>query len=76
LLSVCWDTSRSTSNPAAGALRRPKNGESPRTGSVEGPEVCRAIVDRLTFNGTIIETGIDSDRPARSRAKAEQAAVT
>jgi hypothetical protein len=38
--------------------------------------VCRAIVDRLTFNGTIIETGIDSDRPAHSRAKAEQAAVT
>jgi DNA replication protein DnaC len=40
------------------------------------PRLCTAIVDRLTFNGTIIETGTDSYRLARSRAKAEQAAVT
>jgi hypothetical protein len=29
-------------------------------------------VDRLTYNGTIIETGTDSYRLAQSRAKAEQ----
>ncbi|GHK05624.1 hypothetical protein SY2F82_74210 [Streptomyces sp. Y2F8-2] len=27
---------------------------------------------RLTFNGTIIETGIDSDRIAMTRARAEE----
>lgn len=40
------------------------------------PRLCTAIVDRLTFNGTIIETGTDSYRLAQSRAKAEQAAMT
>lgn len=40
------------------------------------PRLCTAIVDRLTFNGTIIETGTDSYRLAQSRAKAKQAAVT
>ncbi|UXY24341.1 IS21-like element helper ATPase IstB [Streptomyces cynarae] len=40
------------------------------------PRLCTAIVDRLTFNGTIIETGTDSYRLAQSRARAEQAAVT
>jgi DNA replication protein DnaC len=33
-----------------------------------------AIVDRLTFNGTIIETGTDSYRLARTRS--HQAATT
>lgn len=36
------------------------------------PRLCAAIVDRLTFNGTIIETGTDSYRLASTRAKAEQ----
>ncbi len=40
------------------------------------PRLCTAIVDRLTFNGTIIETGTDSYRLAQSQAKAEQAAMT
>lgn len=40
------------------------------------PRLCTAIVDRLTFNGTIIETDTDSYRLAQSRAKAEQAAAT
>jgi len=31
------------------------------------PRLCAAIVDRLTFNGTIIETGTDSYRLAHSR---------
>jgi DNA replication protein DnaC len=38
--------------------------------------LCTAIVARLTFNGTIIETGTDSYRLTQSRAKAEQAAAT
>jgi len=32
------------------------------------PRLCAAIVDRLTFNGTIIETGIDSYRLAHTLA--------
>ena len=35
------------------------------------PRLCAAIVDRLTFGGNIIETGTDSYRLARSRARAE-----
>ena len=31
------------------------------------PRLCAAIVDRLTFNGTIIETGTDSYRLAHTR---------
>lgn len=37
------------------------------------PRLCAAIVDRLTFNGTIIETGTDSYRLATTRARAEHA---
>ena len=33
------------------------------------PRLCAAIVDRLTFNGAIIETGTDSYRLAHSLAK-------
>ena len=33
------------------------------------PRLCAAIVDRLTFNGTIIETGTDSYRLARTLAQ-------
>jgi hypothetical protein len=36
--------------------------------------LCAAIVDRLTFNGTIIETGTDSYRLASTRARAEEPA--
>ncbi|WRZ87610.1 ATP-binding protein (plasmid) [Streptomyces sp. NBC_01022] len=38
------------------------------------PRLCAAIVDRLTFNGTIIETGTDSYPRATTRARAEGAA--
>lgn len=39
------------------------------------PRLCAAIVDRLTFNGTIIETGTDSYRLASTRARAEEPAA-
>lgn len=38
------------------------------------PRLCAAIVDRPTFNGTIIETGTDSYRLASTRAKANESA--
>ncbi len=38
------------------------------------PRLCAAIVDRLTFNGTIIEAGTDSYRLASTRARAEETA--
>ncbi|MER6000843.1 IS21-like element helper ATPase IstB [Nonomuraea angiospora] len=37
------------------------------------PRLCAAIVDRLTFNATIIETGTDSYRLAQTRARADGA---
>lgn len=37
------------------------------------PRLCAAIVDRLTFNATIIETGTDSYRLASTLARAEHA---
>nr|WP_236679862.1 ATP-binding protein [Streptomyces sp. 9-7] len=40
------------------------------------PRLCAAIVDRLTFNGTVIETGTDSYRLASTRARAEEPAKT
>lgn len=40
------------------------------------PRLCAAIVDRLTFNGTIIETGTDSYRLASTRARSEEPAKT
>lgn len=40
------------------------------------PRLCAAIVDRLTFKGTILGTGADSYRLVSTRAKAEQAATT
>jgi hypothetical protein len=39
------------------------------------PRLCAAIVDRLTFNGTIIETGTDSYRLASTRARVEEPAA-
>jgi DNA replication protein DnaC len=38
------------------------------------PRLCAAIVDRLTSNGAIIETGTDSFRLASTRARAEEPA--
>ncbi|WP_430381120.1 telomere-protecting terminal protein Tpg [Streptomyces actuosus] len=35
------------------------------------PRLCAAIVDRLPFNGTIIETGTDSYRLASNRARTQ-----
>ncbi len=32
------------------------------------PRLCAAIVDRLTFNATLIETGTQSYRLARTKA--------
>jgi len=39
------------------------------------PRLCAAIVDRLTFNATIIETGTESYRLARARAGAGKPAA-
>ncbi len=39
------------------------------------PRLCAAIVDRLTFNATIIETGTESYRLARARASAGTSAA-
>lgn len=44
------------------------------TKTFTGPRLCAAIVDRLTFNGTIIETGTDSYRLASTRLGAEDPA--
>ncbi len=37
------------------------------------PRLCAAIVDRLTFNATIIETGTESYRLARTKARGRAA---
>jgi hypothetical protein len=39
-----------------------------------GPRLCAAIVDRLTFNATIIEIGTESYRLARTKAQKKNAA--
>lgn len=36
------------------------------------PRLCATIVDRLTFNCTIIETGAESYRLARAKAKRQE----
>ncbi|MDQ1022543.1 hypothetical protein QF035_000125 [Streptomyces umbrinus] len=47
------------------------------SGGTAGDEVVELgeIVDRLTFDAAIIETGADSYRLAQTRARAEQARV-
>ncbi|WP_206313761.1 IS21-like element helper ATPase IstB [Streptomyces coryli] len=40
------------------------------------PRLCAAIVDRLTFNGTIIQTGTQSYRLAHTKNKSKTAATT
>ena len=37
------------------------------------PRLCAAIVDRLTFNGYIIETGTESYRLAQAQRQAAEA---
>ncbi|GAB3536680.1 hypothetical protein GCM10027403_18220 [Arthrobacter tecti] len=41
------------------------------TNTFTDPRLCAAIVDRLTFNGTTIETDTDSCRLAHSLATAQ-----
>jgi hypothetical protein len=43
------------------------DGRKPKT--FTDPRLCAAIVDRLTFNGAIIETGTDSYRLAHTQAR-------
>jgi DNA replication protein DnaC len=45
-----------------------------RTKTFTDPRLCAAIVDRLTFNGTVIETATDSHRLATTRARIEEPA--
>ncbi|WP_281711065.1 ATP-binding protein, partial [Dermacoccus nishinomiyaensis] len=39
------------------------------TDTFTDPRLCAAIVDRLTYNATIIETGTNSYRLAHTRAR-------
>jgi ribosomal protein L34E len=59
-----------TGRPADGISRRRESDlkatSRPYRRPVSG-RLCAAIVDRLTFNGTIIETGADSYRLAHSQ---------
>jgi len=49
-------------------VRRPSNEPfSGWTKTFTDPRLCAAIVDRLTFNGQIIETGTTSCRLAHAR---------
>jgi hypothetical protein len=50
--------------------RRPRDARWPDD---QGLWLCAAIVDRLTFNGAIIQTGTESYRLAHTKAQAEQA---
>jgi DNA replication protein DnaC len=42
------------------------------TKTFTGPRLCAAIVDRLTFGGTIIETGADSYRLTHIRKRSQR----
>ncbi len=46
------------------------------TKTFANPRLRTAIVNRLTYNGAIIETGTDSYRLATTRARAEQQAAS
>lgn len=69
--------------PAAATAMREKNSVATAlnesfggwTKTFTDPRLCAAIVDRLPFNGTIIETGTDSYRLATTLARAERPAV-
>lgn len=43
-----------------------------RSQTFTDPRLCAAIVDRLTFNATIIETGTESYRLAKTKARAQK----
>lgn len=45
------------------------------TGTYTDPRLCAAIVDRLTFNGAIIETGTESYRLAHTKTQQRLKAV-
>lgn len=64
-------TEREEKNSVAIASNEPFGGW---TKTFTDPRLCAAIVDRLTFNGTVIETGTDSYRLASTRARAEEPA--
>ncbi|MFI6504434.1 ATP-binding protein [Nonomuraea typhae] len=49
----------------------PRRSSTPWTKTFTEPRLCAAIVDRLTFNATIIETGTSSYRMAHGRTKAQ-----
>jgi hypothetical protein len=51
----------------AGAVHRIPTKVPGWTKTFTDPRLCAAIVDRLTFGGNIIETGIDSYRLADTR---------
>src|SRR5512132_2787243 len=64
-------TEREERNAIAIATNEPFSGW---TKTFTDPRLCAAIVDRLTFNGHIIETGTDSYRLAQTRAQHPAAA--
>ncbi|MCL2424337.1 MAG: IS21-like element helper ATPase IstB [Micrococcales bacterium] len=59
-------TEREEKSSVAIASNQPFSGW---TSTFTDPRLCAAIVDRLTYNATIIETGTTSYRLARTRAK-------
>ncbi|MGW1507398.1 ATP-binding protein [Streptomyces mirabilis] len=55
-------------------VRRNKSAFTGWSRTFTDPRLCAAIVDRLTFNASIIETGTESYRLARSQAQKNKAA--
>ncbi|MBG6226766.1 DNA replication protein DnaC, partial [Arthrobacter sp. CAN_A2] len=69
-------TAYACSSSAAASTTPTSSKKSPFSGwtkTFTDPRLCAAIVDRLTFNGTIIETGTDSYRLAHTLALAHRA---
>jgi hypothetical protein len=64
-------TERGEKNSVAIASNEPSGGW---TKTFTDPRLCAAIVDRLTFNGTIIETGTESYRLARTKPSSKNRA--
>ncbi|WP_371871000.1 ATP-binding protein [Mycolicibacterium agri] len=63
-------TEREERTPSPSPAMRPSGW----TKTFTDPRLCAAIVDRLTFGGTIIETGTDSYRLAHTRNQKTTAA--
>ncbi|MFD4689007.1 hypothetical protein [Streptomyces sp. NPDC058463] len=72
LLQHGWNCVQSARDP--GMTTRDSERQRPSALRFTDPGLCSAIVDRLTFNGTIIETGTASYRLASTRARAEEPA--